>query len=250
MSTCIVQNTGIGSSPECHDQNSGENAGSGIASIALQDPSRARQMFESVLKAMSDSWARRDLARGLAETLAPPAMSKLAETKDGRAMLERALAELKGNHGEAANDWLADQIQATLQMTDLKGSDAFKRLDPASQQYLLTLLGMPWTTTHPTAASNLIALACSKAPAGRSRWTMELLAERLSLDPLELRLKNYVGQLIPLLKDGLDLTPAQRSRAVAIAIMETKGLVHFLLVTQLTRAGELTMGWAISHSAV
>ena len=30
-------------------------------------------------------------------------------------------------------------------------------------------------------------------------------------------LKNYVGQLIPLLKDGLELTPTQRSRAVAIA---------------------------------
>ncbi len=30
-------------------------------------------------------------------------------------------------------------------------------------------------------------------------------------------LKNYVGQLIPLLKEGLDLTPTQRSRAVSIA---------------------------------
>ena len=183
MSTCIVQGTGFWSSPECHDQNSGENAGSGIAGIALQDPSRARQMFDSVLKVMSDPWARRDLARGLAETLTLSEMSKLAETKDGRAMLERALAELKGNHGEAANEWLADQVQATLQMTDLKGNDAFKRLDPANQHYVLTLLGLPWTTTNPTAASNLIALACSAGFGAASPQTRVALVRGLWQNP-------------------------------------------------------------------
>ena len=112
MSTCDVRFTGFGPSLDCR-RDSGEQVGANIAAIAMRDPKEARAMLEAMFNALGHGSQRRELARGLAQ-LPLPVLIQLAETKDGHALLERSLGELKGGLDDSDNRRAADQVGTAL----------------------------------------------------------------------------------------------------------------------------------------
>src|SRR5262245_39973162 len=157
MSTCDVRFTGFGPSLDCH-RDSGEQVGANVAAVAMRDPKEARTMLEAMFTALSHGSQRRELARGLAQ-LPLPALIQLAETKEGHALLERALGELNRGLDDGDNRWAADQIGTALKTVDFKHSEEFKRLDPTTRQTLVERLG--WPVAHPGSVDTLIGLAKS-----------------------------------------------------------------------------------------
>jgi len=210
MTTCDVRFTGFGPSLECH-RDAGEVLGSDIATIALRDPKQARLTLETMFTAFGNADQRRELARGVAQALPLPALIQLAENKDMRELLERALTELKGDLGDRDNQWAADQIGTALKTVDLKHNDAFKKLDATSQQTILDRLG--WPVPNAGAVDNLIALAKSPGFQAASPDTRKALLSALAEHP---------GDAI--FRDGLQkladdsafkkLTPAQQASAI------------------------------------
>lgn len=211
MTTCDVKTTGFGGSTlECH-RDAGEVVGSDIAATAMRDPKLARLQLETMLTMLSHPDQRRELARGLAQGMPLPTLIQLAETKDGRAMLERALAELKGNLGDRDNQWAADQIGTALKTVELKHSDAFTKLDATSQQAIVDRLGYP--VAYPGAVDNLIALAKSPGFQVASADTRKALLSALAEHPGDA----IFGAGLQSLADDpafKKLTPAQQASAI------------------------------------
>jgi len=157
MPTCEVRHTGSGPVVDCH-AGSAKEVGADLARTALRDPVLGRKLLEQALLLNPDGDVRREIARGLAEGLSLVMLSHLAESKDGHALLERALAELKGGKGDDA--WAANQIGTALKTSDLKNDGTFKKLDATSQQTVVERL-MYTVPVDPLAVDNLIALAKS-----------------------------------------------------------------------------------------
>ncbi len=134
-------------------------------------------MLEVMFTALSHGSQRREVARGLAE-LPLPALIELAENKDGRALLERALAELKGDLGDGDNRWAADQIGTALKTVDFKASEDFKKLDSTSRQTILERLGLP--VAQPGSVDTLIGLAKSPGFHGGHADTRRVLLSALA----------------------------------------------------------------------
>ena len=211
MTTCDVKFTGFGGPAlDCH-RDSGEVVGSNIAATAMRDPQAARIQLETMLAALGHPDNRREVARGLAQGMPLPALVQLAENKDGRAMLERALAELKGDLGDGDNQWAADQIGTALKTADLKHSDEFKKLDATSQQTILDRLGYP--VPYAGAVDNLIALAKSPGFQAASPDTRKALLSALAEHPGDA----IFGSGLQKLADDAAfkrLTPAQQAGAI------------------------------------
>jgi hypothetical protein len=211
MTTCDVKFTGFGGPAlDCH-RDSGEVVGSNIAATAMRDPQAARIQLETMFTALAHPDNRREVARGLAQGLPLPALMQLAENKDGRVLLERALAELKGDLGDGDNQWAADQIGTALKTVDLKHSDAFKNLDATSQQTILDRLGYP--VAYAGAVDNLIALAKSPGFQTASPDTRKALLSALAEHPGDAIFGNGLQKLAD---DAAfkKLTPAQQASAI------------------------------------
>lgn len=176
MTTCDVKFTGFGPLLDCH-RDAGEQIGSNVAAIALRDPKEARTMLEAMFTALSHGSQRREVARGLAQ-LPLPALIQLAETKDGHALLERALGELKGDLDDSDNRWAADQIGTALKTVDFKASEEFKKLDSTSRQTILESLG--WPVAQPGSVDTLIGLAKSPGFQAASPDTRRVLLSALA----------------------------------------------------------------------
>ena len=97
-------------------------------------------------------------------------------------MLTRARVLLKANHGEGGPGWSDAAIAGALDVNAstvlrirrrfaTEGLEATLERKPRTEQRLPKLDG--------EAEAHLIALACSPPPAGRARWTLRLLADRL-----------------------------------------------------------------------
>src|SRR5215470_16946750 len=111
MSTCEVRFAGGGVTLDCHAFEAG---GRDLAATAVSDPKLARMTFENMLSVLGDADQRRDLARGLAQSLPMSSMSQLAESTDGRALLTRALGELTTDLSRADNRQAVGQITTAL----------------------------------------------------------------------------------------------------------------------------------------
>ena len=211
MTTCDVKYTGFGGpSLDCH-RDAGEVVGSNIAATAMRDPKEARILLETMYTMLGNADERQELARGLAQGMPLPALVQLAETKDGRVLLERALAELKGDLGDRDNKWAADQIGTALKTVDLKHSDAFKKLDATSQQTILDRLGYP--VAYAGAVDNLIALAKLPGFQVASPDTRKALLSALAEHPGD----TIFGDGLQKLADDATfkkLTPAQQASAI------------------------------------
>jgi hypothetical protein len=211
MTTCDVKFTGFGPSLDCH-RDATEVAGSDIAATAMRDPKLGRIQMETMLTALGNADQRRELARGVAQGLPLPALVQLAETKDGRALLERALAELKGDLGDSDNKFAADQIGTALKTVDLKSSDAFRNLDATSRQTILDRLA--WPVAFPGTVDNLIGLAKAPGFQAASPDTRKALLSALAGQPGDAIFGAGLQKLAddPAFKK---LTPAQQASAIA-----------------------------------
>jgi transposase len=96
--------------------------------------------------------------------------------------LTHARILLKANQGEAGPGWTDRAIAGALEVHPATvarvrmqyaaaGLDATLHRKPPRRQYRRTLDGEQ--------EAHLVALACSAPPAGRKRWTLRLLADRL-----------------------------------------------------------------------
>lgn len=137
----------------------GEAVGAAIDGMASRDPAQARQIFEKVMEQTPDADERREVARGIAQSLRNDQLRGLAETPDGRKLLERASAELKADLGDHRNEQGRTQIGNAIKAADLKNSAAFKTLDPATQANVLARIGSP--TASAAQVDNIVALAKS-----------------------------------------------------------------------------------------
>jgi hypothetical protein len=129
--------------------------GAGFARMAANDPSHARVLFDSVLDNTPDPIARRDIARGMSQSMPQETMQSLCGTRDGCAMLERARAELQAD----PNEWASAAVDSTLKGAGLKHNEAFKALDPESQRRVTDRIGLHWANT--SVVDSTIALAQS-----------------------------------------------------------------------------------------
>jgi hypothetical protein len=195
----------------CAANTDGVAVGTKIGGMALGDPAQARQVFEKVMDKTSDADERREVARGLGQSMPPDLLRRLAETPDGRAMLARALAELNGDLGRNGNEWAANQIGTAIKTADFKGSEEFKALDPATQQSLLGSLGVPLTS--PAVIDNLIALAKSAGFQAATPATRKELLSALAQHPKDEIFREGLQKLArdPAFKR---LTPAEQVSAI------------------------------------
>jgi hypothetical protein len=114
-------------------------------------------VFDSVLDNTPDPVARRDIARGMSQSMPQETMQSLCETRDGCAMLERARSELQAD----PNEWASAAIDSTLKGAGLKQNEAFKALDPESQRCVTDQIGLHWANT--SVVDSTIALVRSPA---------------------------------------------------------------------------------------
>jgi len=178
MSTCEIRFSGGGVVADCHAFEAG---GREIAATAVSDPKLARMTFDNMLTALGDADQRRDLARGLAQSLPMSLMSQLAESTEGRVLLTRALGELTSDLSRADNRQAVEQITTALKIGSLKQSAEFKNLDPTSRQTILDTLNYPLGSSD--AADNLIALAKSPGFQAASPDTRKALLSALREHP-------------------------------------------------------------------
>jgi transposase len=96
--------------------------------------------------------------------------------------LLRARMVLKADVGDAGPGWTDQEIADAFEV----GSSTVHRLRQRLVEEGLdaALLRKPPSTRRPTKLdgaqeAQLIAIACSQAPAGRARWTLQLLADKL-----------------------------------------------------------------------
>jgi hypothetical protein len=196
---------------DCHRDTSGEAAGKDVASLALHDPAQARKLFDLLMNALADPVARRGVARAFAQALPHDLLRRLAESTDGRALLEGARAELKSDLGDDTNEWASAQIDSALKSAALRSDPAFQNLDPATQQDVLARVDYPFA--KPEAVDNCIALAKSPAFQAASPPLRKELLAALAQHPAD-----------PIFRQGLEglasnpalarLTPAQQARAI------------------------------------
>lgn len=163
----------------CQQDSHADAIGRNAAQLAIVDPTGARSLFESTLNAATNATMRREIARGFADSLPHDLLVQVAGSTDGRALLERARTELRGDLGDHRNEWGANQLDKARQSADLRGKDEFKALDPDTRQAVLARIAFPATT--PAQVDNLIALTRSPgfeqaAPATRSKL-MSALAD-------------------------------------------------------------------------
>jgi len=154
--TCQIAVAGNGTPAGCRVDTGGEMVGAGFARMAANDPAHARAVFDSVLDNTPDPVARRDIARGMAQSMQQETMHQLCETPDGRAMLERAHGELQADPSE----WASAAIDSTLKSANLKGTAEFKGLDPQSRQRVPDRIDTQWA--DPSAVDSAVALAKSQ----------------------------------------------------------------------------------------
>lgn len=161
----------------CRTSTDGEAIGRDIGALALREPARAREVFAQALVQAPTADDRREIARGLGQSMPQGLLATLAGNADARAMLEAARGELKHHAG----DWAATQIDAALKTVDLKGSAEFGKLDAASQQRVLGTIGYPGAST--ATIDNVIALAKSGGFQAASPPTRKALLDALAERP-------------------------------------------------------------------
>lgn len=193
---CVVSLPGVGGIG-CEKDTDGVAVGRDIADIAKTNPAEARLVYDKAQAKTPDADERREVARGLAEGLSHDEMRQLADSANGRTMLEGARTELKADAGNEANQAAITRIDSALKAADLKKSPEFKALDPATQQRTLDQIGRQQADA--AAVDNTVALVKSAGFQAASPATRgELLAaqerhggdtifreglERLAADP-------------------------------------------------------------------
>ena len=104
------------------------------------------------------------------------------EGRGSKSVRQRARVLLKADQAEGAPDWTDERVAefAEVSLSTVhrvrqqfveEGLEASLRRRPSPQRQYRKLDG--------AAEAKLIATACSKTPAGRSRWTLQLLAAKL-----------------------------------------------------------------------
>jgi len=104
------------------------------------------------------------------------------EGRGSKSVRQRARVLLKADEGDGASSWTDERVAefAEVSVSTVhrvrqqfveEGLDATLRRRPSPQRQYRKLDG--------AAEAKLIATACSQAPAGRSRWTLHLLADKL-----------------------------------------------------------------------
>jgi transposase len=104
------------------------------------------------------------------------------EGRGSKSVRQRARVLLKADEGDGALSWTDERVAefAEVSLSTVhrvrqqfveEGLDATLRRRPSPQRQYRKLDG--------AAEAKLIATACSQAPAGRSRWTLHLLADKL-----------------------------------------------------------------------
>lgn len=196
----------------CARKTDGEAVGTTIGAMAYRDPTQAREVFDKVREKTPDADERREVARGIGEYLPPDLLRRLGATPDGRAMLERARAELRGKLGDDDSELAAAKIGNALKAADLEKSAQFKALDPATQQTALTRIGSP--TTGAAAVDNLVALVTSPGFQAASPATRGALLDALSQHPKDTIFRQGLESLAD---DAVfkGRTPAQQASALS-----------------------------------
>jgi hypothetical protein len=196
---------------DCHRDTSGEAAGKDVASLALSDPAQARALFDLLMNALADPVARRGVARAFAQALPHDLLRRLAESTDGRALLEGARNELKSDLGDDTNEWASAQIDSALKSAALRSDPAFQNLDPATQQDVLARVDYPFA--KPEAVDNCIALAKSPAFQAASPPLRKELLAALAQHPADQIFRQGLEGLANDPALGR-LTPAQQAHAI------------------------------------
>lgn len=155
---CVVSLPGVGGLG-CEKDTDGVAVGKDIADIAKTSPSDARLVYDKAQAKTADADERREVARGLAEGLSHEEMRQLADSANGRTLLDNARNELKADAGNDANQAAITRIDSAVKAADLKKSPEFKALDPATQQRTLDQIGRQQADA--AAVDNTIALVKS-----------------------------------------------------------------------------------------
>lgn len=159
----------------CEKNTDGTAVGRDIAGIAKANPAEARLVYDKVQAKTADAGERQEVARGVAEGLSHDEMRKLADSVNGRTMLESARTELKADAGNDANQAAITRIDSAIKASDLKKSPEFKALDATTQQRTLDQIGRHQGDA--AAVDNTIALVKSPGFQAASPATRgELLA--------------------------------------------------------------------------
>jgi hypothetical protein len=196
---------------KCRQDTDGVGVGTQLAGAAATDPAKARAVFDQAMDKTPAGAERREIARGLVQTMNYQELRQLAGTPDGRAMLERARTELKGSH-QADDKTAATRIDTALKAADLQNDPGFKKLDTAGQGRVLDAIGRQ--EDHPKAVDNLVALAKTPAFQGAAAGTQTALLDALAQHPQDALFREGLGKLAG---DAAfkKLTPAQQGEAIA-----------------------------------
>jgi hypothetical protein len=196
---------------KCRQDTDGVGVGTQLAGAASSDPAKARAVFDKTMDKTPAGAERREVARGLVQTMNYQELRQLAGTPDGRAMLERARTELKGSH-QGDDKTAATRIDTALKGAELQNDPGFKKLDAAGQQQVLDAIGRQ--EDHPKAVDNLVALAKTPAFQAAAPATRTALLGALSQHPQDALFREGLGKLAG---DAAfkKLTPAQQGEAIA-----------------------------------
>jgi hypothetical protein len=168
-------------------------------------------VFDKTQAKTPDAAEQREVARGLVDGLSHEQARQLADSANGKAMLDSARTELAADAGDKSNQAAITRIDAALKAAELKNSAEFKKLDPATQKAALEQISQQ--QANPAAVDNTIALVKSPGFQAASPATRgELLAaqQQQAQDPI--------------LREGLEklaadpafqkMTPAQQATAI------------------------------------
>ncbi len=110
-------------------------------------------------------------------------LSKMARSRKAAARkITRARILLKANAGECGPGWTDQRIAEALDVGVRKIENARRR---CVEEGPAAALGRAWPDRpaqrklNGAGEARLVAIACSKPPTGRARWTMQLLADEL-----------------------------------------------------------------------
>jgi hypothetical protein len=196
---------------KCHQDTDGVGVGMQLAGAAASDPTQARAVFDKAMDKTPQAGERREIARGLVQTLNAQELRQLASTPDGRAMLERAHTELKTSH-HGDDKTAATRINSALKAADLQNDPGFKKLDAVGQGRVLDEIGRQ--EDKPKAVDNLVALAKTPAFQAAPEATRTALVDTLAQHAQDALLREGLGKLAG---DAAfkKLTPTQQVEAIA-----------------------------------
>ena len=122
--------------------------------------------------------------------------------------LMKARILLKADVSEAGEGWSDSRIAAALETSEITVARTRQRLVEQGLDATLTHQYSP-ASARPlifdgAAEAKLIALACSKPPAGRARWTLQLLEEKVvELDIVACASDNTIGRTLKKTRSSL-----------------------------------------------